>query len=204
MEREIVRCDYDIQEIGNVAGLDSDPGAWLAEQAHAHGLTTLLAHAYDGVIWGTMKGTSLLLAPATFGMSPALRPETLQQARLFAGDAELMAWRDGAGPWRARLLRDGPGVGHGWCLDEDQMLWGDTAERGPEDEFTLVADGQQGLRHAVPLTGIRFPGSGQRPLRLGVRHYLAADADGMLHIIHSRLTRVWATEEEEVPHDQVA
>ena len=43
-----------------------------------------------------------------------------------------------------------------------------------------------------------------RPLRLGVRHYLAADADGMLHIIHSRLTRVWATEEEEVPHDQVA
>ena len=35
-------------------------------------------------------------------VSPKLRAKTLQQARLFGSDAEVLLWRDGDGAWMAR------------------------------------------------------------------------------------------------------
>lgn len=205
MEREIVRCEYTIEEIRDVGGLADDPATWLVRQGKEHDLTTLLAHACDGVIWGRMNGARLVVSHEVFNdVSPELRPETLQQARLFSDRAELLAWRDGEGEWQARLLRDGEGAGDRWCFDEPQILWGDDQEGDSMHGFTCVTDGQQGLRHVVPLTEIPFTGSGERPLRLGVRHYLEADEDGMLTIVHSRLTGVWADGVQEVSRGQVA
>lgn len=73
------------------------------------------------------------------------------------------------------------------CEDEEQILWGTRAEQITKD-FTLLADGAQGLRHAVPLRMAQedftapAPRSLRadarrlyRPVRLVVRHYLAYD-----------------------------
>ncbi len=69
-------------------------------------------------------------------------------------------------------------------IDEQQILWGTCAEQATGG-FTLLADGRQGLRHAVPLD---LPesvfdtksGATHRPVRLGVRHYLAYDKDDQI------------------------
>ncbi|MBN1657451.1 MAG: TIGR03984 family CRISPR-associated protein [Anaerolineae bacterium] len=194
MERNIVTCDYTIDVISDVAGLATSPGAWLAAQAGTYHLTTLLAHADDGVIWGRMEGGKLITSHDAFDeVSPELRAGTLQQARFFGEDAELLAWRDGDGAWHARLLRDRAiGSGPGWCLDEAHLQWGDHQEEEEEKGFTLVAEGREGLRHAVPLSASAIPFApegGYHPLHLGVRHYLTQDqADGALLITHSRLT----------------
>jgi hypothetical protein len=210
--REIERCGYSATPVPVSDRFGDDPREWLEEQAGEHGLRTLLAHADDGVIWGRVDGGALQTSDSAFpDVSPPLRALTLQQARLFGPDAELLVWRDGEGHWQARLLQDDEQAEDRWRFDEAQILWGDHREdqeepgideaqilwgddREDQEEpgFTVVADGIQGLRHAVPLTGIEFPKSGVRPLRLGVRHYLEADENGMLAIVHSRLTCVWA------------
>ena len=206
MCREITRCAYLLPDMGEeIAGFGKDPVTWLAGQARRRGLSYLLAHADDGVIWGWMDGPDLLLSHQPFPkISPELREPTLQQARLFGPDAELMVWRDGEGCWQARLLCDENECDENapdapWCFDEAQVLWGDRREGEASLGFTLVSDGQQGLRHAVPPPDgeIIFPEPGYRPLRLGIRHYLEPDEDGMLVIVHSRLTGLRAIQREE-------
>jgi len=176
------------------------PVAWLAQQAITYGLTTLLAHADDGVIWGRMVGGRLALSSDAFPkVSPRLRAVTLQQARLFGEQAELLVWRDGDGHWHGRLLDDNGTDLRGWRFDEAQLQWGDHVE-AEKDGFTLLAEGQEGLRHAVPLPAgdISFDPPGWHPLCLRVRHYLERDKeDGILIITQSRLTRLWAEGREE-------
>ena len=199
MSREIIECSYSITPVEVETGFADTPANWLAKKAVAHGLITLLAHADDGVIWGRMIGEQLALSDDVFPeVSPPLRAVTLQQARLFGEQAELLVWRDGEGNWHGRLLDDDGTERSGWCFDEAQLQWGDHLE-GEKDGFTLVAEGQEGLRHAVPLSaaGISFDPAGKKrerwhPLRLGVRHYLERDEDGTLIIVQGRLTRLWA------------
>jgi CRISPR-associated protein (TIGR03984 family) len=199
MKREIKDHHYSVKPVVVDTEFVRGPASWLVGQAIAHGLTTLLAHADDGVIWGQAVGEQLVLSGHAFpDVSPLLRAVTLQQARLFGERAELLVWRDGNGAWRARLLDDEGMEKSGWCFDETQLQWGDRQE-GEKDSFTLVCEGQEGLRHAVPLpaAGIPFdPPSRKRdrwhPLRLGVRHYLERDEDGMLVVTQGRLTRLWA------------
>jgi len=165
---------------------------WLEVQARSAGLAYLLAHADDGVIWGRVDedGTLHSSHDAFPDVSPPLREGTLQQARLFGPGGELLLWRDGD-DWRARLAQDAPADGEDCTYDEPQMLWGyrhiDTT-----DGFTLVDEGQQGLRHAPPI--IAPPGAfapNDRPLRLVVRHYLTPDRDsGLLRVWLSRLLDV--------------
>ncbi len=152
---------------------------WLTEQAKTYALTTLLAHADDGVIWGTLaEGTLKLSAEAFPLVSPELRAVTLQECRLFSEQAELYLWRDEDDRWRARLIQDNQGR-EGGALDEQQILWG-TQAKDERDGFTLLSDGAQENQHAPPLSqaDMRFdPDNNYRPARLWVRHYLANDTE---------------------------
>jgi CRISPR-associated protein (TIGR03984 family) len=184
--------------------LEADLVGWLVAQAQAHDLTTLLAHADDGVIWGEMRQKQLLTSGDVFSepdVSPPLRALTLQQARLFGPAAELLLWRTEGG-WQARLVTDDVGD-EVECFDEWQILWGTRCE-GSRDGFTLVADGAQGLRHAPPVrVDVRLfdPGENRRPLRLQVRHYLETDTEsGLLRVTLSRLVQV--TDETQVRKEQ--
>jgi CRISPR-associated protein (TIGR03984 family) len=72
------------------------------------------------------------------------------------------------------------------CIPEEQILWG-THKVKEEGGFTLVADGSEGLHHAVPHTGISFMETEKRPLRLVVHHYVDYDETGVARIAMSRL-----------------
>jgi len=172
--------------------------AWLQTKGVEHRLTWLLAHADDGVIWGKSDGGRLITSyDAAQGnaqaqnVCPPLRLETLQQARLFAKQAELLLWRGGDKTWHARLIRnvkDGDTAEWQDAIDEPQILWGTDPHPQPlQHGFTLMRDGAQGLRHAVPLEVRGHFTEQSRPLRLDVRHYVKEDPTGFTRIVASRL-----------------
>jgi CRISPR-associated protein (TIGR03984 family) len=168
----------------------SDLQLWLQNKAKEHGLQWLLAHADDGVIWGTLNAGKLVTShdaaqgnTTAENVCPKLRSITLQQARLFSKDAELLLWRDGDNVFHARLILDTKASEtSNWRLafDEPQLLWG-TQGLALAHGFTLLEDGAQGLRHAVPLPfdTIKYP------VRLRVRHYLAQE--DLARVVVSRL-----------------
>jgi CRISPR-associated protein (TIGR03984 family) len=169
--------------IGNVAD-------WLQAQAVAHDLQWLLAHADDGVIWGKLddKGKLLISHSVAPDVSPPLRTETLQQARLFSEAGELLLWHDGENLWHARLIHpptNGETPTLTEAVDEMWILWGTHGEHC--SGFTLVRDGAQGLRHAIPM---ELPLNTKQEVelpRLWVRHYLQEDGNGFTRIVASRL-----------------
>jgi CRISPR-associated protein (TIGR03984 family) len=176
---------YRIQEIAVNTDFAQDPAVWLVTQAKQHGLQYLLAHADDGVIWGRVDGetltTSHAIAPR---ISPELRSVTLEQCRLFDESGELLIWQDDAG-WHARLATDEEGASND-RFQEDQLLWGTAVEK-QTDTFTLLSEGAQGLRHAVPIR-VSSEQLKQHELRLRVRHYIAYDeASGEARVALSRL-----------------
>ena len=159
---------------------------WMEKQAKEHKLNYLLAHAEDGVIWGKFDGARLTTSGDVFDQLAKLRSQTLQQCRMFGDKCEVMLWKIGK-DWKARSIED---TNNQDCLpDEHQILWGTKAEK-EKDGFTLVADGQEGLNHAVPLVSISFDQSKNlyRPLRLTVRHYLYEETNtGVVRVYLSRL-----------------
>lgn len=170
-----------------------DMQEWLQMQAVAYGLRWLLAHADDGVVWGRRDNIQLLTSDSVAPhVSPRLRPETLQTARLFAEHAELLLWRDGERSWNARVIREpqpGETATFTDAIDELPMLWGTDPQR-LENNFTLMSDGAQGLRHAVPLVIDGTFHERNRPLRLLVRHYLTENTQGFARIAASRLVNL--------------
>lgn len=171
-----------VDSLGNVR-------SWLQEQAGKHNLKWLLAHADDGVIWGRLNARQLVTSDSVAPeVSPPLRAETLQQARLFAEHAELLLWRDGDNQLHACLIRDAaedetPTFTD--AIDEAQLLWGTHGEH--RNNFTLLRDGTQGLRHAVPIPLPLGKNNETDPPRLWVRHYLEDDDNGFTRIVASRL-----------------
>ncbi|WP_228057430.1 CRISPR-associated protein Csx19 [Tychonema sp. LEGE 07203] len=163
---------------------------WLEEQARFHQLPYLLAHADDGVIWGSFDKGSLTTAEKVFYNPefkvdfPKLRLLTLQQCRVFGENGEIFLWQSGAN-WKWRFI----GKSEEDKITESQILYG---TQGKEREgFTLLSDGSQGLRHAVPLTGITFDKKGEkRPVRLLVHHYITCDDTGVARIYLSRLVHL--------------
>lgn len=156
---------------------------WLQTQAQTHQLKYLLAHAEDGVIWGKFEQGQLITADRVFSQLPALRLLTLQQCRIFGAKGEVLLWRTDRG-WRSRFCSDPEDPER--IIEEKQLLWGTQGEE--KDGFTLLADGRQGLRHAVPLTQIVFDKkTEQHPVRLKVHHYVDYDEDGVAYISASRL-----------------
>jgi len=175
----------------------SDLQAWL--QSQARDFKWLLAHADDGVIWGKVDDNGQLVTSdsVALGVSPPLRSDTLQQARLFSENAELLLWRDGDNQLRSRLIRkplDGETLTFTDAIDEPQMLWG-TDPQPLDNGFTLMSDGAQGMRHAVPLVVSGTFDEQTRPLRLWVRHYVGEDANGFARIVASRLLKVGVNQE---------
>ncbi|GAB4156124.1 MAG: CRISPR-associated protein Csx19 [Candidatus Promineifilaceae bacterium] len=199
----------------DLVDLKDDLIGWLTKQAKQHKLGDpcyLLVHADDGVIWGRIDKNEQLrtsydalrdteaqkkwdqqrIAAAKKSLPP-LRIETLQQARLFTEQAELFIWKDGDGAWQGRLIKDViDGETAAWLesFDEPQMLWGTHGTQLKYD-FTLLEDGAQGLRHAVPVP-LKLSNGCTRfgettPPRLVVRHYL--NKDGFAQVVVSRLVK---------------
>lgn len=164
----------------------TEPANWLVVQARQHGLRYLLAHADDGVIWGRVDPDGLRTSHGIEEASPLLRASTLQQVRLFSPAGELLLWRSDIG-WRARCVADIAGNADD-LIDEDQILWGDTVKE-PQDGFTQVREGSQGMRHAVPIT-VTADQLRQHGLRLRVRHYITENEDGEASITLSRLVQL--------------
>jgi CRISPR-associated protein (TIGR03984 family) len=163
---------------------------WLEEQANKDNRTLmyLLAHAEDGVIWGRFDEGKLTTAETIFCKPdfkvdfPTLRLPTLQQCRVFGQNGEVFLWWSGE-KWRSRFIGN-PEVDK---ITESRILWGTHGKE--KDGFTLLWDGSQGLRHAVPLTNIFFDKEGKkRPVRLLVHHYIKYDDQtGLARISLSRL-----------------
>ncbi|HWP47350.1 MAG TPA: CRISPR-associated protein Csx19 [Candidatus Limnocylindrales bacterium] len=170
-----------------------DVKAWLQTQAVQYKLKWLLAHADDGVIWGKINDNGQLVTSNGVApeVSPPLRAETLQQARLFAEHAELLLWRDGDNRWHARLIRqpvNGETPIFTDAIDEPQMLWGTHGEH--RNGFTLLRDGAQGLCHAVPMELPLGKNREANPPYLWVRHYIQEDDSGFARIVASRLVKL--------------
>jgi CRISPR-associated protein (TIGR03984 family) len=163
--------------------------SWLEEQARNWKLNYLLAHAEDGVIWGRFDNNQLTTAEKVFHKSkfkvdfPTLRVLTLQQCRVFGQNGEVLLWRTGE-TWRSRLVQDNPEVDK---IPERQILWGTHGEK--RDKFTLLWDGSQGLKHAVPFNEIELGDRNKliNPVRLLVHHYITYDDNGVARISLSRL-----------------
>jgi CRISPR-associated protein (TIGR03984 family) len=177
----------------------ADALAWLGEQAGAHGLRYLWAHADDGILWGRWDGARLVTGrDAVLGSADAARAEAdkyfwaalrepaLRCARAWSEAAELMLWRDDDGPWQARLLRDSEANAEAEgeareYFDEAQLLWGEHAFELAHG-FTLWTDGQEKMPHALPLSP-----AGATAQRLVVRHYLSRGSDPDARVTLSRL-----------------
>lgn len=187
MKREIIQHPA-VVELITVEAI-SDVKDWLQKHGAQYDLKWLLAHADDGVIWGELRNKQLITSDSVAPeVSPPLRTETLQQARLFAEHAELLLWRDGDNQWHARLIRDaveGENPTFTEAIDEPQLLWGTHGEH--RNGFTLLRDGAQGLRHAVPMELPLGENNKTEPPRLWIRHYLQDDQNGFTRIVASRL-----------------
>ena len=174
-----------------------DIKTWLEEQATKYKLDYLLAHADDGVIWGKFHNGSLITADSIFPQFAKLRELTLQQCRFFGETSEVMLWKidDGESEFKARLVEDGDLKKEDY-IPENQILWGTHGEK--RDGFTLLRDGKQGLKHAVPFTEIELKTEGElkHPVRLQVRHYIDYDDAGVARIYLSRLVGLTAKDIE--------
>lgn len=165
---------------------------WLAEQSEPY--KYLLAHTFDGVVWGYRpESTWLLSCDVAETPSPLLITNDLIELRLFGPAAEIFVWRDAVGGFQARTIVDAAErpakPGRYASYDEPQILWG-TKARPLGNGFVKMEDGAQGLAHAVPLpevtetTDFRFV----RPVQLCLRHYVQQDEiSGMARVTMSRL-----------------
>ncbi len=164
--------------------LPTDLRAWLQERATELGMGWVLAHTDSGVIWGSLRDGRLALSIDAFHRPGlVLNPERLQQARLFGPDSELLLWRGPRGAWQTTLRQDGSGTQSDY-FDEDYMLWGTQAERPAQGGFCELREGSEGIIHTPPFN---TPPSENQRFMLVMRHYLQADASGMVRIVAGRL-----------------
>lgn len=168
---------------------------WLEKHAKEYQFKYLLAHAEDGLMWGKFENDELKTADTVFPEHcPKLRLLTLQQCRIFGESGEILLWKTEQ-KWNARLVQDNSTQD---CLEEAQILWGTKIE-SEKDGFTLLADGSEGLKHAVPLTDLKcyFPedqkkGKLHRPIRLIIKHYINYNETGIARVSLSRLVSLKA------------
>ena len=171
---EIKKCEAAVIPILSVSHLEEE----LTEQAKAHDLHYLLAFALDGLFWGRFDGeTWHKKSPST-----SWDEQNVQEVRIFGENGEVHLWRGGEG-WIGRKIIDGAGDDFEEMICDQQILWGDTVE-DHKNGFTLLADGQQGLRHWLPIhvetQHLASPASKKETrsiASLRVRHYLAKEED---------------------------
>ncbi|MCA9952118.1 MAG: TIGR03984 family CRISPR-associated protein [Anaerolineales bacterium] len=161
----------------------------LTALATQYELAYLLSHHDDGVVWGRFENEGWTFSAEKFAISPEFSPETLQECRVFGETAELFIWRNGNNTLQASLLLEDENSKQMKCFDQQQLLWGDTSEQ-QRDNFTILAESSQGLRHAVPINV--YLNRNQYPphrVALKVRHYIAYD-NHQAYVKWSRLTGI--------------
>jgi CRISPR-associated protein (TIGR03984 family) len=192
------------QEI-STQGIKDSLENWLKQQAITkdYHLPYLLAHALDGVIWGFFEADSCILSTSTQAFPEcdfaSLNLSSLQQCRVFGSAGEILLWNVD-GEWRARLILEtnvsklvtDKEIG---VIQEKQILWGTQGRLSECGKFTLLADGSQGLKHAVPIavskTAFKKDANKlYRPIRLELHHYYNYDKDGVARIFLSRLVNI--------------
>lgn len=159
----------------------------------------LLGHDNDGLIWGKICNSQIIIAhdvevaqsPYIFATSDRktwgapLRTSTLQSLRLFNDVREIRIWRTHLG-LKATTVTEAGAEGMSYCYDEKQILLaGKCLQRQEKDGvvFSLI-EGPAGQKQAMP---VDWDGQGQK-YRLAVRHYLQPEGtSGMLQLIDSRL-----------------
>lgn len=174
-----------------------DIKTWLEAQASQYKLKFLLAHAEDGIIWGKFQDGNLITADSVFSQFAKLRKLTLQQCRIFGEHSEVMLWKadDSDNGFKARLIEN-QDMDKKECIHEYQILWGTHGDKRDSEGFTLLWDGKQGLKHAVPFTDIELEKDGKlkKTVRLQVNHYVDYDDAGVARIYLSRLVNLTAKE----------
>jgi CRISPR-associated protein (TIGR03984 family) len=157
---------------------------WLETHAQQYQLPYLLAHADDGVIWGHFHQGHLCTSDQVLKESPPLRIETLQQCRIFGPSGEILLWKV-SDAWKAGLVTN-PNAER---IEEKQLLLGTHGEIHPSEGFTVLWDGAQGLKHAVPFTQIQLQENQKlaQSLHLVVHHYIDYDEAGVARVALSRL-----------------
>lgn len=167
--------------------------SWLESQALSVSAQTpyLLAHAEDGIIWGRFDNQKLTTAEMIFHKRdkvdlPKLRLLTLQQCRIFGLNGEILLWRLSETKFKWRFI----GNPKEEQIPESQILWGTNGIK--RDNFTLLSDGSQGLKHAVPFADIELNGDRLvKPVRLLVHHYIKYEEEtGLARIYRSRLVHL--------------
>jgi CRISPR-associated protein (TIGR03984 family) len=163
------------------------------------GAKWLLAHCYDGIVWGKREnGVWALSSDVAPEISPQLSMESLLQIRMFGEAGELFIWRSGEG-FRGRKVQFDEAGKEFEGFIEKQWLWGTQPSyaRAKNTDFTILSDGAQGLQHAVPFTVPKSHFSTQRdnyrPVRLRVEHYFFQDEEtGLAEVWLSVLTDVFS------------
>lgn len=168
---------------------------WIKRQMQ-DGRNFLLAHCYDGVIWGKRTADGLVtsheIAPS---VSPRLRLATLQQLFVFGADIDASTWYGEARLWRGErgweesLVTEKP---KGEYIEEDQVLWGTEVRRLDNTHgFTHLREKQQqGMEQVVPIR-VTEEELKQRRLKLRVWHFIERDRKtGEARIFLSRLVTV--------------
>lgn len=169
---------HDTEVITQFSG---DLACWLADQADQRELSTLLAFADDGVIWGRLENKKWILSGDAFpSIQVELRSETLREVHLFSLKGELLLWRSPSG-FSYRFVGDQNELhGEENVIEGVFRLWG--IGKRVNNGFTLMEEGQQGFLHAPPVDNAL-----ERKAQLRVRHYIAYDDDGQASIVYSRL-----------------
>ncbi|MEZ4644804.1 MAG: CRISPR-associated protein Csx19 [Chloroflexota bacterium] len=164
---------------------------WLSKQGSP--FRWMLAHTFDGVIWGRLEASNWVLSSGMIPGSPQLNQAALLELRLFGEKGEAYVWRDGADLYYRTIL-DGNGASYDY-YDETCILWGTTSKPAKND-FTILSDGVQGLRHAVPFK-ITMPEGNSRLAKMVMRHYIERHKEtGLAHIKMSRLQALQPTKKE--------
>jgi len=191
--RKLANWGFTADTTVDLSTFTTDMAAWFAAQPSLGDETWLLAYAEDGVIWGKLEHGKLAL-PQTD--TPPLAPLTLLEARLFGETGEIHIWRTDDGFRACRVTEHASEFG---AFDEWQRLWGTEADgtSNPGDGFTLLVDGQEGLRHAVPID-VRPHHFTKRhprfqPALIQTHHYFQVDEKtGVTSIALSRLVSIKA------------
>lgn len=147
----------------------------------------LLAFLDDGLIWGKMLDGKIEFSTVKGESVAELKADRLQQVSLFDKTAELRLWKEKTN-WNVCKISDiDPINGEGESFDEKYILWGNCFEQKSK-HFSIASDGQQGLKHAVPLINIASGELSERPLYLKVRNYIGyQDENKEAYVKASRL-----------------
>jgi len=180
--------------------------AWLlgetgaGEPEEVRGLVWALAHCDAGVTWGrhdTSAKVWRLGNQAVPDVSPPIRPEALQELRLFGEAGEVLIWRTDAGLRGRMLLDSAPGAARSNDADslrpsdESRILRGDHVVQKCEHGFSHVGD-RTGAEQVLPLEVTKEQLQAAQ-VRLEVRHYYESDADtGAVRIAATRLVTLTA------------